>query len=190
MSSQRNDYRQDKSSQICAYRPSTDYTSDLDGSPDDCGVDSQLRKTRVRIRFAGVGAAMSLAALIGSLAIFFPSQFKHQIEISLVRQPTAYTELFFTHPELIPEKLHVDRRTSFEFTIANRGSTTEKYEYIVTMERGKSDSVVAEGRVSVANNQQVTRIISVEPDIRHMRYLVNVVLSGISQSIHFYGVTS
>jgi hypothetical protein len=132
------------------------------------------------------------AALVGGLALAFPKEFKHQLEISVVRQPTPYTQLFFSDPSALPQRLHVKRVNTFAITIINDQGRSELYHYTVTMAGAGSRKVVGTGSVVIGDSSSATRTIGVKPKSRKSRYLVTVVLSGdgISEFIQFYGVTS
>lgn len=132
----------------------------------------------------------SCATIIGVLAVAFPKQFAHQVEISVARQPTPYTQLFFNDPSVLPTQLPVHKKSKFAFTITNDEGHSVFYQYDVTMSNARSSEVVRRGSVMLANNGTATFTVAIEPKTRKSRYLINVVLIGEGQSIHFYGGTS
>src|ERR1700743_1493779 len=83
-------------------------------------------------RFA-LAAVLTLIGIVGLLAIGFPAQFKHQLEISVFRQPTQYTQLFFSDPTALPKKLEVNRQNKFSFTVVNDQGHSATYHYTVTI---------------------------------------------------------
>jgi len=82
------------------------------------GLDDRLRSSRPRkarrIRRPFI-VMLSSAGLLAALFVASPQQFVHQIEISVIRQPTPYTQLFFNDPSAIPSRLRLDRPNRFTF---------------------------------------------------------------------------
>ena len=136
-----------------------------------------------------IGICLAIVAVILGVAILFPSQFKHQLELSVVRQPTPYTQLYFTTPTTLSDKLKVDQKNSFNFTIENDESRAFRYTYIITLDDPKSHLTVSKESVTVGNGDQVTRLVTFVPKDRKSKYLITVTLEGMNQSIHFYGQT-
>jgi hypothetical protein len=158
--------------------------------PDNYGeADSRVpRKSRKLWPPIGVGLA-GVLAILGTAALF-PQQFKHQLEISFVRQPTPYTQLYFTNPSTLPVNLLVDQGNAFEFTIENDESRAHSYTYTVTADDSRSHLVVSTQTVTVGNGDSATRVVTVTPRDSKSRYLISITLEGMNQSIHFYGKTS
>jgi hypothetical protein len=146
-----------------------------------------LRKPQIARRIAI--AVLIFAGLLTGLLIVFPRQFIHQVQISLIRQPTPYTQLFFSDPTALPTQLHVNRRDKFAFTIVNDEGRSQFYQYIVTMTPARSYVVVVKGTMALPNGGTGIRAVNVQPKFRQSRYLINVVIAGTGQSIHFYGDT-
>jgi hypothetical protein len=136
-----------------------------------------------------IGVGLSCVALLVGLYAAFPRQFQHQLQISLVRQPTPYTQLYFTNLNALSGKLLVDKPDSFAFTIENDQGQTWAYEYTVTVSAAGSHTVADVGALSIPNGTSVTRTFKFVPKSRRSRYLVTVSLSPTDQSIHFYGDT-
>jgi hypothetical protein len=134
--------------------------------------------------------AAIVVGVVGIFAIVSPSQFRHQLEISVARQPNPYTQLYFTHPTALPKELKIDHVNTFAFTVINDQGHSATYRYIVTMTRAKSQTVVSTGYLTIGNNQQITRTVEVEPKSKRSQYLIKVTLSGTVDVIQFYGSTS
>ena len=133
---------------------------------------------------------LSSAGLLAALFVASPRQFAHQIEISVIRQPTPYTQLFFSDPGAIPSRLRLDRPDRFTFTIVNDEGQSSLYHFVVMMNTtGLSTTVVANGSLRLDDRGTGTRTFAFVPKKRRHRYLITVVLEGSSQSIHFYGET-
>lgn len=134
--------------------------------------------------------ALCFITLIAGLYAAFPDQFKRQVELSLIRQPTPYTQLFFSHPEALPAKLHIGKSNRFTFTIINDEGTSESFKYSVVVSTAKSVNVSRRGSVTIHNGSTASRAVAVVPRSRKSRYLITVILDASGQSIHFYGETS
>ena len=137
-----------------------------------------------------IGICLAVALVIVGAAIAYPSQFKHQLELSIVRQPTPYTQLYFTSPSALSSKLRVDQKNNFEFTIENDEARTYQYTYTVTLADFRSHLVVTTASLTLGNGDRATQIATVTPKDRKSKYLITVALEGGNQSIHFYGETS
>lgn len=133
---------------------------------------------------------LAVIGVIGAFAVGFPTQLKHQLAISIVRQPTPYTQLFFSDPAALPKELKTDRTNKFAFTLINDEGRPETYDYIVTMTGAKSSEVVGMGSLTVRNNGQFTKTVGIKPKNKKTRYLIKVTLSDSVDFIQFYGITS
>lgn len=130
-----------------------------------------------------------LVGILGIFAVAFPDQFRHQLEISVVRQPTPYTQLFFSDPAALPKKLTVGHANKFSFTIINNEGHSQTYHYTVTVTHAKSRTVASEGSLTLGDQQSSTQTVAVKPASRGSQYLIEVALSGTSDLIQFYGDT-
>ena len=139
-------------------------------------------------RFA-VAAVLALVGIIGIFAIGFPTQFKHQLEISVFRQPTPYTQLFFSDPRVLPKKLEVGHVNKFSFTVANDQGHSATYRYTVTISGGKLQKVAGGGSFTIGDGQSITRTVEVVPASRKTQYLIKIALNGTVDFIQFYGDT-
>jgi hypothetical protein len=152
------------------------------------GFEPTPRKKTTRLLLVAV--TVSCVAIIGALAIAFPSGFVHQVEISIVKQPTSYTQLFFSNPSALPGKMAIDQENKFTFTIINDENRSETYEYIVTMRVSGSVAIIRRGSAKIINGESASFTVDVRPRARRSRYQITVALVGTGQSIHFYGSTS
>jgi hypothetical protein len=133
---------------------------------------------------------LSSAGLLATLFVASPRQFVHQIEISIIRQPTPYTQLFFSDPEAIPSRLRLDRPERFTFTIVNDEGRSSLYHFAVMMNTvGLSTTVVANGSLRLNDEGIGTRTVTFVPSKPRHRYLITVVLDRSGLSIDFYGET-
>jgi hypothetical protein len=164
-------------------------TWDLESPPKDTDVHLKPAARRSPRRRIAAGALVAFVGLVAGVAVIFPEQFKHQIEISIVRQPTPYTQLFFSNPTSLPTTLDVTRSTYFEFTVVNDQGHAMLYRYSVKLAYARRSTLVAKGSLWVGNNQSIKRAITIDPRVHKARYLITVELSNVGQSIHFYGET-
>jgi hypothetical protein len=130
-----------------------------------------------------------LIGILGLFAIFFPTQFKHQLDISVLRQPTSYTQLFFGDPAALPKKLEVDSVNKFSFTVINNQGHSAIYHYTVTITGAKVQKVAGQGSFTLGDSRSITRTVGVVPTARGIQYLVKVTLSGTADFIQFYSNT-
>jgi hypothetical protein len=129
-------------------------------------------------------------AIVAGLAVAFPNQIKYQIQISLFRQTTPYTQLFFTNPAALSSRLRVDDENKLSFTVINDQGHSRNYQYTVTMDGAGSKELVTQGVFTVRNGGTLTRSVLFEPKFHKTKYIVTVELNGLNLSIHYYGVTS
>lgn len=158
------------------------------GRGDDIPAPYQPKKRKGRL-VTVIILILIFAGLLVGLITAFPRQFIHQVEISVVRQPTPYTQLFFSNPAMLPSVLHIDRRNTFIFTIVNDQGRSQLYRYTVTMSTTGSSTVASKGSLAISNGRSVTRAVAVVPRSRRSRFLISVVINATGQSIHFYGYT-
>jgi Protein of unknown function (DUF1616) len=151
-------------------------------------ADGQSRRGNTRRR-AGIAVGFTALLLAVALAAAFPKQLKHQWELSVVRQQTPYTQLYFTAPASIPSSLTAGQRNTFDFTIENDEGRAYSYTYVVTLKDSRAQQVSKE-TVTVNSGATVTRAVTVVPKDKDSRYLVSVAIPSLNQSIQFYGETS
>jgi hypothetical protein len=158
-------------------------------SVDRCGQAGSpgLRSKAPLPLYIGIGLVTILILIAAAAAL--SKQFRHQLALSIARQPTAYTQLYFPHPGTLPGKLKVDRKNTFQFAIVNDENRAVRYTYIVLFDGSKSRRV-STTTVTVSNGQTVTPSVTVVPRERKSRYQISVTLKGMNQSIHFYATTS
>jgi hypothetical protein len=150
-------------------------------------VPQPRKKSKRRI---GIAVTLAVIGLVAGIGGAFPKQFMYQVDISLIRQPTPYTQLFFNNPTVLPSQLHIDRPSKFTFTIVNDQGRSQRYRYTVLVSTVKSFIVTSKGSLTIRNGGTATRTVALVPKSRRSRYLITVALDPTGQSIHFYGDTS
>jgi hypothetical protein len=149
------------------------------------------RKTTIGPRWKlPISIGLIGVAIVAGLVVAFPSQIKYQIQISLFRQTTPYTQLFFTNPAALSSQLRVDHENKLSFTVINGQGQSRNYQYTVTVDDAGRKELVTHGALTVKNGGRLTRNVLFEPKFHKTRYLITVQLNGLDQSIHYYGVTT
>jgi hypothetical protein len=128
--------------------------------------------------------------IIGGLTVAFPKQIKYQLQISLFRQNTPYTQLFFTNQATLSSRLRVGDENEFSFTVVNDQGHSRNYQYTVTMDGAGRQQLVTQGVFAVKNGGTLNRNVLFEPKFHKTKYMITVELNGLDLSIHYYGVTS
>jgi hypothetical protein len=136
-----------------------------------------------------VATAVICVAAAAALGIAFPHQIAHQIALSVTRQPTPYTELYFSDPQSLPSSLSLSAPNLFGFTVVNHEGHDTVYSYVVTLASSYGSSIIAQGRIDLKNNMSATRPVNVRPTHSATEYVTTVSLQGRFETIHFRGVS-
>jgi hypothetical protein len=123
----------------------------------------------------------------GALGVAYRHTVGHQIAISVSRQSTPFTQLYFTHPDDLPKRLIAPGSDSFSFTIANGEGHSTDYAYTVTLAGPLSMTVVSKGTLRVADGGSVAKTIDLFPASTTTDYEVTVTLGAGDEVIHFQG---
>ncbi len=94
---------------------------------------------RRRVRWAAVLAPVVVVVCLVGLGAFptFRHALWHQISISVVRQPAAYDQLYFTKPLDLPSHVASGTTSDFSFAIKREGGpTTVGYAVVLTDAQG------------------------------------------------------
>jgi hypothetical protein len=181
------------------YNRRSGYSSDHASSTiaDDLHRDDRQTPPPVDSRPARAKFGWQTAVAIGVVIILalcaaatLSKQFRHQIEISIVRQRNPYTQLYFTDPKALPAHLKVNKNNVFEFTIENNEGREFSYTYTVTLADSRSHAVASKATTTISDGQRTTRQVAVQPKDLNSTYLITVTLQGANQSIHFYATTT
>lgn len=128
--------------------------------------------------------------LVFCAAAALSKQFRHQIEISIVRQRNPYTQLYFADPKALPGHLQINKNNVFEFTIENNEGREFSYTYTVTLADSRSHAVANKATTTISDGQRTTRQVAVQPKDLNSKYQITITLQGTNQSIHFYATTT
>ena len=124
-------------------------------------------------------------AVLCVAAVGIGSVVRHQIAPALTRQPTPFTQLYFSDPDSLPKALRVSLPNRFSFTVVNREGHDSAYAYVVTLATSSGSSTVAEGRIDLRNGRGATIGVDVSPTRRATEYVVTVSLVGRAKMIRF-----
>jgi hypothetical protein len=125
-------------------------------------------------------AALAVLAIAASL--FIPAG-RHQWEISLFRQPTRYTALFFNHAGALPAAIAARQPLPVSFTVANHEGRPVVYKYILSAGAGRGQQVLRESTKAVPAGSAWTVVAKVRLKCRQCR--IEVTLPGHSETIDF-----
>jgi hypothetical protein len=135
----------------------------------------------------GAVTAACLAAL--GLGLVFPHEIAHQLALSFTRQPTPYTELYFTDPQLLPASFSVPGPNSFRFTVVNHEGREYLYSYVVTVASSHGLSTVTRGTLDVVDGRSATAAVDFLTARRDTQYVVSVTVLRPLETIHFKGLS-
>lgn len=129
------------------------------------------------------------AVLLGVIAILAvgPRAVARQLELSFVRQPSPYTELFFVAPDELPRDFGKARTGTFQFAIRNFEGKAVEYRYVSTLQTAGGVATIGSGAATLADRQTATRAVQVPVVIPAGPFTVSVSLVGRSESIDFLG---
>jgi hypothetical protein len=134
----------------------------------------------------GLGAIAAAVALTGLTAFAWESPaVRKQITESVARQPTPYTELYFTDHTNLPAFLSTASTNEFAFTIGNHEGKALSYPYVVTATSSQGTTKVASGKVQVVSGRLVSTSVSFLAAAPATQYVITVQLSGRPEMIHF-----
>ena len=138
-----------------------------------------------KYRVALVAIAVVLA-LVGLTAFAWRSPaVRRQISLSVTRQPTPFTELYFTDHTNLPAILSTSDSNQFAFTIGNHEGKALSYPYVVTAQSSHGTTTLATGTVDVDAGRSVPVPVSFLAPEATTQYVITVQLSGRPQLIHF-----
>jgi hypothetical protein len=137
----------------------------------------------------GPGALIASTALVGALTVGLigPDVVKEQLELSFVRQPTPYTELYFARPEALPTAVALKAGSQFVFEIHNLEGDAMAYEYVTTRRTVAGVKSFGRGSLEVAAGRRAQKLVRVPPNTAPGPFVVSVALVGRPESIDFVG---
>jgi hypothetical protein len=125
-----------------------------------------------------------LVVAIG-ISLLFPGA-RHQWAVSILRQPTRYTVLYFDHPASLPHEARVSQTVRFSFTIVNDEGHPVDYRYVVGNVVGTGDPTereVSTTRISARGARSIS--VSLRPACAASPCRIQVSLAGYPETIAF-----
>ena len=113
-------------------RDNPETRADLPRLPDEKpdGVDGRPLHNKAALWRYIIFPLVGIFVIIG-LATAFSKPLRHQLALSIVRQPTLYTQLYFTDPGNLSGSLKVGQKNIFQFTLVNDENRAYRYTYVV-----------------------------------------------------------
>ena len=108
-------------------------------------------------------AAVLVAAVAICAVVVLSGPLRHQIVLSVRRQPTPYASLFFTSPGSLPSDLPVRADYPVTFTVANHDGRDRSFQFRVTLASRSHDDETTTGLVTVAGNGDTRETVNVRP---------------------------
>ena len=110
---------------------------------------------------------------------------RRQWAISIIRQPTPFTALYFDHPTALPSTVTNGQRVNFMFSIANHEENPLNYPYTVVVSPSNGQSVPTTRTAFVAPGKSRSLAVTVEVACSASPCRVQVSLPDQRQSIDF-----
>jgi len=125
-------------------------------------------------------------ALVGfvNAAVLSP-WFRHEVEVSVARQPTPFTELYVNDHTALPSHVPPGASATFRFTIANHEGSDLAYPYTVTISGATGTAEVQQGTVLVRDAGSSGVDVAFTPAAGVGASEVKVQLVGRTESLHF-----
>ena len=130
---------------------------------------------------------MPLAVLAAGASLLSPAG-RHQWALSLFRQPTRYTALFFNKSWALPATGVRGEPITISFTIGNQEGHLVRYKYIVSETGGRSHRTLRTLKTSartVANNRELSISAVIRPTCATSRCLIQIALPGHPETVDF-----
>jgi hypothetical protein len=124
--------------------------------------------------------------LLGLLASVLLPTGRHQWALSLVRQPSPYTTLYFDKASDLPETLGAGGKTiKLSFTIGNHEGTAVDYRYVITTSGTQRTRVLQQATRTIVAGAATTVSVRVRPRCGSSDCRVQISLPGHPEKIDF-----
>jgi hypothetical protein len=151
---------------------------------------AEQRKPALR-GYRGVLTAILVFVASGAASLAFSGQARHQLAISFVRQPTHYTELYFSADRPREELSGFDVTTvRIPFTVVNHEGRPTTYPYVVeVLDPHQVPIGQAEGSVEVPDGTAWTTTVGVDVSVSAQWTALEVSLVGRPERLHLWRET-
>jgi hypothetical protein len=131
-----------------------------------------------------------VAALAVAAAVVESDSLRRETVRSVMREPTPFTELYFTNHVRLPTRLRASRPNVFSFTIANHEGRATSYAYVVTARSGDGTTEVARDTITIERGGAAIERVAFTPRRPNTAYLITVRLRDRVETIHFRRASS
>lgn len=129
-------------------------------------------------------ALVGLAVLAIGASLLTPVG-RHEWALSILRQPTRYTELSFDRASALPSTVEVDTSIRITFVVGNHEGSPLSYRYVITSDDGVYSNVLHRSRKTVAAGARWKVSIVVRPGCLLSPCRIEVSLPGHPETIDF-----
>jgi hypothetical protein len=134
-----------------------------------------------------VTSVVALVMLAVALVLGFgPGTVARQLELSFVRQPTPFTELYFADPAAVTSPGHGG--STFTFAVHSHELREVTYRYEVTVQAAGTTTTIDTGSLTLSPGGVATRTVALPVQAGGTRFTATVRLIDRPESIDFIGV--
>lgn len=147
---------------------------------------TQLQSLVRRTARSRVGLA--LLAVIGVMtALLLSAQpdTSRAINLATTARSDAFTELYFTHHQGLPETVATGQTVYVPYTVINHENRSVVYQYRISLIQSDGSRVIEEGSFALAGDQQVSRTLHFTPTSRNQTMVIVIELLDQHQKIYF-----
>ncbi len=138
--------------------------------------------------YRGVTIVILGFVVVGATVLTLSSQARHELALSFVRQPTYYTELYFSTDRPTEKVSGFGMTTvSIPFTVVNHEGQTTVYPYAIQVVNQAQVPVArTEGRVEVPDGSSTTTTVAVEVPASTPWTAIEINLKGRAEHLHLW----
>jgi hypothetical protein len=125
-----------------------------------------------------------LVALAVGASLLLPAG-RHQWALSLIRQPTPYTVLFFNKPAALPTTDAIDKQITVSFTVGNHEGRLMDFRYVLSVSSGRDSRILEESTRPIAPGAMWTVTRRFRPRCSISPCRIEVSLPGHPETIDF-----
>lgn len=126
----------------------------------------------------------ALAALAIGASLLLPAG-RHQWALSLIRQPTPYTVLFFNKPAALPTTVAINQPITVSFTVGNYEGRLMDFRYVLSASSVRSSHILGESTRSIAAGAMWTVTRTLRPRCDTSPCRIEISLPGHPETIDF-----
>jgi hypothetical protein len=129
-------------------------------------------------------AVLAVLAIAVEVSLISPAG-RHQWALSLLRQPTPYTVLSFSHAASLPATAIVNKPIRVSFTVGNHEGRVVDYRYVLTATGGGKSRILGQSKKTIAAGATWTVSREVIPACGTSPCRIEVALPGHPETIDF-----